>query len=87
MTENVYELLRLQQRLESYQRMHQEELDEIRRAIVELRNQILFNLAAPGAGFKREQEHLSPVDECSHSGFSGHQNDRIECNLQPGQRT
>ena len=42
MAEYAYHLLHLEQRLESYQRIHREELDEIRRAIAELRNQILF---------------------------------------------
>ncbi len=42
MTEYAYTLLRLEQQLESYKRVHQEELDEIRRALVELRNQILL---------------------------------------------
>jgi len=47
MTEYAYTLLRLEQQLESYRRVHQEELDEIRRALVELRNQLLlFNASS-----------------------------------------
>ncbi len=42
MIDYVFSLLRLEQQLEAYRRVHQEELDEIRRALVELRNQILL---------------------------------------------
>ncbi len=78
MTENAYTLLRLEQRLESCRRVHQEELDEIRRAIIELRNQILFNCPAPGAGPKRKQEHNPLTNKGDNlADFNGNQDDGI----------
>jgi len=37
----AYRMLRLEQQLESYQRLHAEELAAIRRALEELKNQVL----------------------------------------------
>ena len=37
----AYRVLRLEQQLESYQRLHAEELEEIRRALDELKMQVL----------------------------------------------
>jgi hypothetical protein len=37
----AYRMLRLEQQLESYQRLHAEELAEIRRALEELKTQVL----------------------------------------------
>jgi hypothetical protein len=42
----AYRMLRLEQQLESYQRLHTEELEEIRRALAELKMQVLA-LGAP----------------------------------------
>lgn len=57
MTEQAFTLLRLEQQFESYQKMHQEELDEIRRAIVELRNQLLFTPLVPANGQNGNRIH------------------------------
>ena len=38
----AYRMLRLEQQLESYQRLHAEELAEIRRALEELKRQVLL---------------------------------------------
>ena len=49
----AYRMLRLEQQLESYQRLHAEELAEIRRALDELKTQILLLDAQkqpPGSG-------------------------------------
>lgn len=40
-TDVAYRVLRLEQQLDSYQRLHAEELEEMRRAILELKEQIL----------------------------------------------
>jgi hypothetical protein len=40
-TDIAYRMLRLEQQLESYQRLHAEELAEIRRALDELKMQVL----------------------------------------------
>ncbi len=40
-TDVVYRVLRLEQQLDSYQRLHAAELEELRRAILELKAQIL----------------------------------------------
>jgi hypothetical protein len=37
----AYRMLRLEQQLESYQRLHAEELAEIRRALEDLKSQVL----------------------------------------------
>lgn len=37
----AYRMLRLEQQLDSYQRLHEAELEEIRRALSELKDQIL----------------------------------------------
>jgi hypothetical protein len=38
----AYRMLRLEQQLDSYQRLHEAELEEIRRALSELKDQILM---------------------------------------------
>lgn len=37
----AYRMLRLEQQLDSYQRLHAEELDQIRRALAELKQHVL----------------------------------------------
>ncbi len=37
----AYRMLRLEQQLDSYQRLHGEELEQIRRALAELKEQVL----------------------------------------------
>ncbi len=37
----AYRMLRLEQQLDSYQRLHEAELEQIRRALAELKDQIL----------------------------------------------
>ncbi len=49
----AYRMLRLEQQLESYQRLHAEELAEIRRALDELKTQVLsldVQQQPPGGG-------------------------------------
>ncbi len=59
MTDYVFSLLRLEQQLEAYRRVHQEELDEIRRALVELRNQILLAGNTPANSRKIQPSNVS----------------------------
>ncbi len=40
-TEIAYRVLRLEQQLESYQRLHAEELEQMRRTLEEIKNQVL----------------------------------------------
>ncbi len=40
-TEIAYRVLRLEQQIESYQQLHAEELEQIRRALAELKEQVL----------------------------------------------
>jgi hypothetical protein len=49
----AYRMLRLEQQLESYQRLHAEELAEIRRALDELKTQVLG----------LDSQRLPPADE------------------------
>ena len=42
----AYRMLRLEQQLDSYQRLHAEELEQIRRALSELKDQVLALAAA-----------------------------------------
>ncbi len=37
----AYRMLKLEQQLESYQRLHSEELEELHRAVAELKEQVL----------------------------------------------
>jgi len=52
----AYRVLRLEQQLESYQKLHAEELDEIRKALAEIKAEILAiarsadRAMVPGAG-------------------------------------
>ncbi len=41
----AYRVLQLEQRLESYQRLHEEELEEIRRALMQLKEEVLAIIA------------------------------------------
>lgn len=41
-TDMAFRVLRLEQQLDSYQRLHTEELEQIRRALEELKEQILL---------------------------------------------
>ena len=40
----IYHLLRLERQLESYQKLHQEELDELRAALRELKEKLLMEM-------------------------------------------
>ncbi len=50
----AYRVLRLEQQLESYQRLHSEELENIRRALQELKDQVLT--------MPKDRETTNPVD-------------------------
>ncbi len=45
-SELALQVLRLEQRLESYQRLHQQELDDLRCAVIEVKDQVLRLAAA-----------------------------------------
>ena len=49
----AYRMLRLEQQLDSYQRLHAEELDQIRRALSELKDQVLALAAAKEQNLER----------------------------------
>ena len=53
----AYRMLRLEQMLESYERLHAEELAEIRRALDELKTQVLSmeSLPPPPAGEQKTE--------------------------------
>ncbi len=50
----AYRMLKLEQQLESYQRLHSEELEELHRAVAELKEQVLALAAGELAGKKAE---------------------------------
>ncbi len=58
----AYRMLRLEQQLDSYQRLHAEELEQIRRALSELKNQILALAAA-----KEQDAERAKTDRNSNS--------------------
>lgn len=64
-TDIVYRVLRLEQQLDSYQRLHAEELEQIRRALAELKAQVLALAAqkenADGSGGKRNVKGKSQL--------------------------
>ncbi|MFQ6057393.1 MAG: hypothetical protein ACE5MB_00740 [Anaerolineae bacterium] len=64
----AYRVLRLEQQLESYQKLHAEELDEIRRTLAELKRQILSDEASAGGGFKGFREPLLEGREANKGG-------------------
>lgn len=56
-------VLRLEQQLDSYQRLHAEELEELRRALAQVKEEVLALAAthgtqASGGEMAREQDHL-----------------------------
>ncbi len=53
----AYRMLKLEQQLESYQRLHSEELEELHRAVAELKEQVL----ALAAGELAAKQTASPV--------------------------
>lgn len=58
----AYRMLRLEQQLDSYQRLHAEELEQIRRALSELKNQVLALAAA-----KEQDAERTKTDRNSNS--------------------
>ncbi len=61
-SELALQVLRLERRLDSYQRLHEQELDDLRRAVAQATDQVLILAAAvsrpAGAGFaSRETDH------------------------------
>lgn len=58
----AYRMLRLEQQLDSYQRLHAEELDQIRRALSELKDQVLALAAA-----KEQNPERGKTDQNSNS--------------------
>lgn len=58
----AYRMLRLEQQLDSYQRLHAEELEQIRRALSELKNQVLALAAA-----KEQDAERAKTDQNSNS--------------------
>ncbi len=59
-SEIAYRMLRLEQQLESYQRLHAQELEEIRRALAEMKDQLLAlaeqKQASEGIGGETQRE-------------------------------
>lgn len=58
----AYRMLRLEQQLDSYQRLHAEELEQIRRALSELKDQVLALAAA-----KEQDAERAKTDRNSNS--------------------
>jgi hypothetical protein len=58
----AYRMLRLEQQLDSYQRLHAEELEQIRRALSELKDQVLALAAA-----KEQKLEQAKRDQSSNS--------------------
>lgn len=58
----AYRMLRLEQQLDSYQRLHAEELDQIRRSLSELKDQVLALAAA-----KEQNPERGKTDQNSNS--------------------
>lgn len=58
----AYRMLRLEQQLDSYQRLHAEELEQIRRALSELKKQVLALAAA-----KEQDAERAKTDRNSNS--------------------
>lgn len=54
----AYRMLKLEQQLESYQRLHTEELEELHRAVAELKDQVLA-LAAGELAAKKTESRLT----------------------------
>ncbi len=52
----AYRVLQLEQRLESYQRLHEEELEEIRRALMQLKEEVLVIIAQREAALHEGDE-------------------------------
>jgi hypothetical protein len=55
-------ILRLEQKLESYQKLHAEELNEIRLALAELKKQVLALAAVHDAALSETQQGASLQD-------------------------
>jgi hypothetical protein len=53
----AYRMLRLEQQLEAYERLHAEELAEMRRALAELKDQVL-TLAAQSVSSQNQQSSV-----------------------------
>ena len=58
----AYRMLRLEKKLDSYQRLHAEELEQIRRALSELKDQVLALAAA-----KEQKLEQAKRDQSSNS--------------------
>lgn len=64
-SELALQVLRLEQRLDSYQRLHEQELDDLRRAVAQVKDQVLILAAAasrPTAAGPASQETNRPVE-------------------------